>query len=101
MWYEIEKHVSQKTGNTLLLLDECDYWVSVQRREEGHELAALRALHQSGRVSIVASTLYSSFLDHLHDLEELSLPFYNIFYTFRLPCFSPEEAEELIVTLAD
>ena len=100
-WYEIDRHVAQTTGKTLLLLDECDYWVQVQKDENGKELAALRALHQSGRVNIVASTLYSSIVDHLHDLEELSSPFYNIFHTFRLPAFTPDEAEELIVTVAN
>jgi len=99
-WFFIEDHITRTSGKTLLLLDECDYWIKVQRVGKGSELAALRALHQSGRVSIVASTLYASLVDHLQDLEELSSPFYNILHTFRLPCFTPEEAEELIVTVA-
>ena len=103
-WLAITKHVREATGKTLLLIDECNYWVDMQvsrPEDSGKELAALRSLHQSGELNIVASTLYSSLVDQLYQFEDLSSPFYNIFQTFRLPAFTPSEAEELIVTLCE
>lgn len=100
-WLAIEKNLRNVSEKTLLLIDESNYWIEIQKDEAKAELAPIRALHQSGAVNIVASSLYGSIVDQLQELSDLSSPFYNIFCTFRLPAFKPSESEELLDTLFD
>ena len=92
----LERDLKRKNRRPLVILDELAYWL--RNVDEQHDLAKLRALHQSGSLNFMVSTLYGSVIDHLNQASDLESPFHNIFHVVRLPVFSEHEACDLLVT---